>query len=682
MHEPIAALVPALGRVLLHFLWQGALIGLLAALALQLLHRARPQARYAVTCLALLACVLAPVGSLLLGLAGGSDAVPVALTAQAAGSIDAIAPAAAAMPASPAALAQALRLEQALPWIVVAWAAGVCTLSLRLAAGVWWIGRLSGMSAPHLQRKWQRRLDALAQAMGLRHAVELRLVDALATPATAGWWRPVVLLPAALLARMPVDYIEALLAHELAHVRRHDYLVSLLQGVAEALLFYHPAVWWLSRRIHAERELVADRLAAEATGEPRRLALALAALADHHAALRAVPRPALAALTPEGGQLMSRIEQLVRPGRARNGGRLLFPLLGLAVAGLAFYAHAQHAAHAPVAAAAAAPAAQAAPVAAPAASAIAPPAPAAASRQVAAPAPAPAVVPSLPTAPPPPPPPSSLAPPAPPAPTMPVPPPLAPVSVQASRLRGDAYALVRQGTEAYLISGSSDDHAQIQAARRAVPGDFVWFRRDGKAWVVTDPAIVARVRQNWAEQEAIGDRMRDLGQRMEEQGAKMQAIGKRMEQVSGDANPPKGIEEAAHRLEALGRQQGELGRRQARLSLDLADAAADGDAKRQAGLQRQIQALEHEHQALTERMQAQSRQVQAEADRHQQALQPMDALSRQMDEAGRPMNAMGRQMDGLGKQMDEATRRAETEMQRLIAEAMDKGLAQPLPQRQ
>ena len=85
---------------------------------------------------------------------------------------------------------------------------------------------------------------------------------------------------------------------------------------------------WLSRRIHAERELVADRLAAEATGAPRRLAQALAALADHHAALRAVPRPALAALEPQGGHLMSRIEQLLRPDRARSSGRLVFPLLG------------------------------------------------------------------------------------------------------------------------------------------------------------------------------------------------------------------------------------------------------------------------------------------------------------------------------------------------------------------
>ncbi len=113
-------------------------------------------------------------------------------------------------------------------------------------------------------------------------------------------------------------------------------LVNLLQGLAEALLFYHPVTWWLSHRIRDEREHVADRVAADATGEPRRLALALAALAEAQAAPRHLPQPALAALggpRPYGGQLMSRIEHLVRPGRARSSGRLVFPLLGLAAAG-------------------------------------------------------------------------------------------------------------------------------------------------------------------------------------------------------------------------------------------------------------------------------------------------------------------------------------------------------------
>jgi beta-lactamase regulating signal transducer with metallopeptidase domain len=695
MHEPIVELVPMRGRALLHFLWQGALIGLLAALALQLLANARPQARYAVACLALLACVLAPLATLLLEVAGVAGVVaaapmaplPAASFPESAGAF------AAPMPASTSGLVPAI--DHALPWIVAAWAAGACTLSLRLAAGVWWLGRLPRVSAPCLQRKWQQKLDALALVCGLRRPVELRLVDALDTPAAAGWWRPVVLLPASLLARLPVDYVEALLAHELAHVRRHDYLVNLLQGLAEALLFYHPVTWWLSRRIHSERELVADRLAAEATGEPRRLAQALAALADHHAALRAVPRPALAALEPEGGQLMSRIEHLVRPGRTRSGGRFVFPLLGLAAAGLAFYAQAQRepqaAASAPVGVAGAA----AAPVAKPVASAAAQAAPATAPATSASPvkeaAPRPPAPPTPPThmrdatslpaplAQPAPPhavpaPPAAPAPPAPPAP---------PKGVSLTRTgQGDAYAVVRKGSEAYLVSGSSDDHAQIQAARGAIDSDFVWFRRDGKPWVVTDPALVARARQQWSETEAIGERMRGLGQEMEAHGAKMQAIGQRMEKLAGAAPPPKDIEAAADAMQALAREQGQLARRQARLGLEQAEAAEAGDARREAALQGQMQTLDREQEALAARMEAQSRRIEAASERHQQALQPMEALSREMEAAGAPMDALGRQMDGLGKQMDEATRRAEQGMRKLIAEAVAQGLARPLPQRQ
>jgi Zn-dependent protease with chaperone function len=114
-----------------------------------------------------------------------------------------------------------------------------------------------------------------------------------------------------------------------------------MQGVVEALLFYHPVTWWLSRQIRNEREHIADGLAVEATGEPRRLALALSELSE----LLSQPHPPNAhhtsfhlAQAAHGGHLMSRIEKLVRPDSKSNGGRLAFPVLGLAAACLAFYA--------------------------------------------------------------------------------------------------------------------------------------------------------------------------------------------------------------------------------------------------------------------------------------------------------------------------------------------------------
>jgi D-alanyl-D-alanine endopeptidase (penicillin-binding protein 7) len=192
-----------------------------------------------------------------------------------------------------------------------------------MAAGLLWIGRAARMQA--CDPAWEERLSRLAERCGVTREVRLRVVDSLASPITAGWWRPVVLVPASLVAGMPPHLLEALLAHELGHVRRHDYLVNLLQNVIETLLFYHPAVWWLSARIRAEREQIADDFAARHLGEPRRLALALSELeklqfSSHHLAQAA-----------NGGDLMARIRRLLRPSVQALNWKAAIPVLGLAI---------------------------------------------------------------------------------------------------------------------------------------------------------------------------------------------------------------------------------------------------------------------------------------------------------------------------------------------------------------
>lgn len=166
--------------------------------------------------------------------------------------------------------------------------------------------------------------------MGLRFPVPLKLHDALASPVTVGFFRPLVLLPASLLSGMPVPLIEALLAHELAHVRRWDYLVNLLQSVAEALLFFHPVVWWLSARLRVERELVADALAAQSLQDPAQLATAL-----HQLSLQpATPGHGGLLLSARGGTLLLRIQRLMAPAptlmSGRAGWKLALPAMLLA----------------------------------------------------------------------------------------------------------------------------------------------------------------------------------------------------------------------------------------------------------------------------------------------------------------------------------------------------------------
>jgi bla regulator protein BlaR1 len=284
-------LVAAIGWTLLQFVWQGTLIGLATALLLRTLRGAAPQVRYLVACAGLLACLCWPAAELVVRLSGGA----------AAGAASFAHPGAGAAPAAGTLLAM---LGIDLPQLVAAWAACALALSLRMAAGIAWIHRCATVSA--IATEWERHAQVLAGRMGIRRAVRVRVTGDPGGPVTAGWLRPLILLPASLVSSMPPDLLHALLAHELAHVRRWDYPVNLVQNLIETVLFYHPAVWWTSRQVRAERELVADAIAAETLGAPRVLAEALAALDGLQAADRTV-------LAAGGGQLLVRIRALVRP---------------------------------------------------------------------------------------------------------------------------------------------------------------------------------------------------------------------------------------------------------------------------------------------------------------------------------------------------------------------------------
>ncbi len=340
MNELLAMRVAALGSVLLHFLWQGALIGLLAWLTLLMMRREKPQARYAVACLALLSCLLLPTWQVARFCVAEPAAVSAYDSPTATGTADRD-PAPAALPAAAPFLAVLPSPpDPLLRFIVGLWALGAGLFAARLACGLVGVERLrasaTGVDSTGADtERWQATVDRLAQRFGLRRPVALRLIAEGETPLSAGWLKPVVLLPVALALRMPYPLLEALLAHELAHVRRHDYLVNLLQAAVEVVLFYHPVVWWLSRRIRDEREQVADALAAGVLGEGRRLALALFELD----ALK-TPVPALAQAA-QGGHLMRRIQQLVRPQHRNLGTGVVLPLFALTIAGLAFYANAQ-----------------------------------------------------------------------------------------------------------------------------------------------------------------------------------------------------------------------------------------------------------------------------------------------------------------------------------------------------
>ena len=655
MNEFAAMLVPALGKALLHFLWQGTLLGLLAGLAIGLLRNARPQARYAIACMALAASLLLPmltVAWLLASPVIGTDAgLPVRI---AAGSD--VAP--------PHAYGDMLAMQPstALPWIVLLWASGVATLFLRMAGGLWWVRRLQHRAWPDAGGHWQARADALASRLGLARGVRLRLFDGDA-PLAIGWWRPMVLLPAALLARMPAGLLEALLAHELAHIRRHDYLVNLLQAVVEALLFYHPVVWWLSRRIRHERELIADDLAASALGDRRSLALALSELDRMLGATAAGPIPRFAHAA-HGGQLMSRIQHLLRPRQHPLAIGLSLPLLGIALAGVALYAHAQ----------------SSAPDAATAEYVIAPPAhpappapPAAPSRVIAA---------DRTKTPPPPPPPAPPAPPAdiaaPPAPPAPPPPPPrrgAINNVHAGIDSSNGYAIVRKGDTGFRMSGSTDDIATIRSLRHDIDGDFLWVRRGANAYVVRDAGVLAGVNAAWRPVDALDVRMNALQSRMQPHQQKLDALGNQMERMAPIETPE--MRAASRQLEALAERQQALAEKQSRLAGKMARA---DDAGRDA-LSRDMDLLSEQMDVLSKQMDRHSNVMDQQSRAMQRQSGKMEAVARQMEAAARPMEAIGRDMETLGNQIEREAGIADTRIRSLIDQAIARGLAQPVKRR-
>ena len=145
-------------------------------------------------------------------------------------------------------------------------------------------------------------------------------------PVVIGYLRPVILVPVGMLAGMPASQIETILLHELAHIRRRDYLVNLMQTMVESFLFYHPAIWWISGVIRAERENCCDDLVVAASGDAHEYAAALTALEQNRWAAQE------AALAATGGNLVKRVRRMLNPSKLRQGPRaFLTPVLSAAI---------------------------------------------------------------------------------------------------------------------------------------------------------------------------------------------------------------------------------------------------------------------------------------------------------------------------------------------------------------
>ncbi|HKY06314.1 MAG TPA: M56 family metallopeptidase [Blastocatellia bacterium] len=323
----------ALGWTLFHFIWQGALVAVLYKSASLVLKNRSSNARYVAACLSLGLMLALPVVTIFV------TSEPLAQTApSSAGYVSVESSATTATPATAASSAgdssltplksdkskpvvrpateqspQAVsfkewgraRFKTLLPWMVALWLAGVLVLSLRFAGGLAVAHRLKRIETSPVVQLWQEKLSTLSRQLRISRPVRLCASALVEVPTVIGWLRPVILVPASALTGLSPRQLEALLAHELAHIKRYDYLVNLLQTAVETLLFYHPAVWWISNQIRIEREHCCDDLAVSASGDVIVYARALAAL-EH---IRSVAPPL--AVAANGGSLLGRIQRLV-----------------------------------------------------------------------------------------------------------------------------------------------------------------------------------------------------------------------------------------------------------------------------------------------------------------------------------------------------------------------------------
>ena len=315
-----------MGLTLVHSLWQIALVAVVYAIVASRLRNRSADSRYALGCVAMLAMLVLPIGTYALLSddpmpAATGPSVEMQLPSDSAptdpSTANALPPIASLGPTEnvpgPTALAPAKSdatellsaLHLWLPWVTTVWLMGVLLLSVRPFLGWLHVRRLQCRGLSPLSEALQHAGERLTRRIGVKRVVRLAESALVEVPTVVGYLRPIVLLPASAIAGLSAAEIELILVHELAHVRRHDCLVNLAQTVIEALLFYHPGMWWVSSQIRKERENCCDDVAVAIGGNRRAYVNALARLEQQR-----VPTPAVG-LAATGGVLLTRVRRLL-----------------------------------------------------------------------------------------------------------------------------------------------------------------------------------------------------------------------------------------------------------------------------------------------------------------------------------------------------------------------------------
>lgn len=302
----------ALGWTLLHFCWQGTLLAILYAAADRVTRHAATRIRYAI---ALLALALMPIAAIATFVEQQRLTAPVSETGQyiTTSQLGSMHTAVVTQIKFAAPLVEESELwiawnaDRLLPWIDGLWLAGILLLSLRSFGGWLQLERIRRQAIIPVPPEVESNFHRVMQRLKVKHAVVVRISTHVVSPMAMGVLRTAVILPAAVITQLSPEQIEAVFAHELAHIRRWDYLCNLMQVAVECLLFFHPAVWWISRRTRDLREVCCDEAATQSCVDPIVYAETLLRLEEQ----RADTAQLALAFQGRGGSLLNRVRQVL-----------------------------------------------------------------------------------------------------------------------------------------------------------------------------------------------------------------------------------------------------------------------------------------------------------------------------------------------------------------------------------
>ncbi len=298
-----------LALTLLHFLWQGLLIAFVLKLLLLSIAQTKPQLRYGLSTLAMLLSLLLPLFTFFIIYPQEGSLLNSTINQEI--YINKLNQQISFFSYKNLIKDFPLTISSALPYLSFLWLISVITLSIKLLIEIYNVNRLPKDRCLQPKPELLVRFNILVKKIGLTKAPLLLISLKTEVPMAIGWLKPIVLLPASMLTGLNSAQLEMLILHELAHIRRHDYLINFLQTLIEILLFFHPAVAWMSKQMRNEREYCSDDIAVHHCGDPIAYAHTLtdtAALLYENQHPQTIP---LMAMTASGGDLKQRVVRLV-----------------------------------------------------------------------------------------------------------------------------------------------------------------------------------------------------------------------------------------------------------------------------------------------------------------------------------------------------------------------------------